>query len=189
LKNNKGKKMITYITAFIFYTLAMIGVLLGGFVLYKKTLAPMIKNENKGLIKVVDTYSIAPKKNLMIVKIKNELFLLALDAERTTFLTKLNTEISTKQVKPSHKAVLENISELDEDIEKEIQNAFQEKNTRYDDTLKSRNDEIQKQFMELYNQDEAKVQPMQTEELSKRRQMIRHLISELNNSQTTGSKS
>ena len=30
--------MITYITAFIFYTLAMIGILIVGYIVYKKTI-------------------------------------------------------------------------------------------------------------------------------------------------------
>ena len=40
--------MLTYIAAFIFYTLAMIGVLLMGFIIYKKMIMP--QQENKGMI-------------------------------------------------------------------------------------------------------------------------------------------
>ena len=80
--------MLTYIAAFIFYTLAMIGVLLMGFVIYKKAMMPP-KAENKGMIKVLDKTNISPKKSLLVVKVRNEKFLIALDAERTTFLSKL----------------------------------------------------------------------------------------------------
>ena len=177
--------MITYITAFIFYTLAMIGVLLGGFVIYKKTILPM-KSENKGMIKVIDSYSIAPKKNLMIVKIKNESFLIALDSERTTFLTKLNSENANTTKATPKKPLIE--YDIEEDIQKEIQDVLQEKQNRYDDTRKSRNDEAQRQFMELYKQDETEPHNMQQDDISKRRQMIRHLINELNNSKVSGSK-
>ena len=88
--------MITYITAFIFYTMAMIGVLLLGFVIYKKAILPS-KQDNKGMIKVLDKIAISPKKSLMVVRVKNEKFLVALDADRTTFLSKLADEKQTNQ--------------------------------------------------------------------------------------------
>ena len=63
--------MITYITAFIFYTLAMIGILLIGFVIYKNTM--MVKrSETRGSIKILDSLPVGNKKTLLIVKIKNE---------------------------------------------------------------------------------------------------------------------
>ena len=77
--------MMTYVTAFIFYTMAMIGVLLVGFVVYKKTILPN-KGDNKGLIKVIDSIPIGNKKTLLVVKIKNERFLIASGVENTTFL-------------------------------------------------------------------------------------------------------
>jgi len=79
--------MMTYVSAFIFYTLAMIGVLLVGFIIYKKTF-----NQNtglsKGMIKIVDSAPLGNKKMLHIVKIKNESFLIASGLEHTTFLAK-----------------------------------------------------------------------------------------------------
>ena len=68
--------MMTYVTAFIFYTLAMIGILLVGFIVYKKTFMSE-KGENKGYIKVIDSLPIGNKKMLLVVKIKNEKFLIA----------------------------------------------------------------------------------------------------------------
>ena len=89
--------MMTYITAFIFYTLAMIGILLLGFVVYKKTIMTT-KNETKGMIKILDSMPIGNKKNLLVVKIKNERFLIASGMEHTTFLAKL-AEDNSKQEK------------------------------------------------------------------------------------------
>ena len=63
--------MITYVTAFIFYTLAMIGILLIAFVVYKKTFMPANKGESKGVIKIIDSLPIGNKKMLHIVKINN----------------------------------------------------------------------------------------------------------------------
>ena len=90
--------MMTYITAFIFYTMAMIGIMLLGFVIYKKTMMTT-KSETKGMIKVLDSLPIGNKKNLLVVKIKNEKFLIASGMEHTTFLSKLADE-NTKQDKP-----------------------------------------------------------------------------------------
>lgn len=178
--------MLTYLAAFIFYTLAMVGILIGGFIVYKKTFAP-IKNENKGMIKVIDSYSIAPKKNLMVIQVRNENFLIALDSERTTFLTKLDDRKAASKVLEERLANSD--YEIDEDISQEIQDVLQEKTSRYDDMRKTRNDEIQKQFMQLYKKDEPVAHNIQQiDELSKRKQMIRRLISELNSNKKAGSK-
>ena len=171
--------MLTYITAFIFYTLAMVGILIGGFIIYKKTFAPL-KNENKGMIKIIDSYAIAPKKSLIVVNVKNENFLIAIDSERTTFLTKLDEN------KQSSKMSEVKLSQQDYD---DIKQMLQSKANRYDDVRKTKNDELQKQFMQLYEKDEPEVHNMQNDEISKRKQMIRHLISELNNNnKAAGSK-
>ena len=83
--------MLSYLTAFIFYTFAMVGILLIAFVVYKKFNLPL-KQDNRGLIKIVDSCSIGAKKNLLIVKIENEKFLIASGLEHTTFLAKLSTD-------------------------------------------------------------------------------------------------
>lgn len=90
--------MITYIVAFIFYTLAMIGVLLGGFVIYKKAILPM-QNQRQGNMKVIDSLAIAPKKNLLIVKVEDRRFLIASGAEHTTFLADLGVEKNMEKIK------------------------------------------------------------------------------------------
>ena len=55
--------MATYITAFIFYTLAMVGILLVGYVVYKKVITTT-KGENRDMIQILDSMPIAPKKTL-----------------------------------------------------------------------------------------------------------------------------
>lgn len=154
--------MITYITAFIFYTMAMVGVLLIGFIIYKKTFA-ITKNEKKGMMKVLDTLSIGPKKMLLVVKIKNEKYLIATDSDRTTFLAKLEEESVTieqtqKQPKPQ--------GELSSEIQ-------------YKEKQEARLDKIQKQFRELYssNDDEDS-----NEQKPNRKEMIRQLLKDLNDS-------
>ena len=146
--------MMTYVTAFIFYTMAMIGVLLIGFVVYKKTILPN-KSESRGLIKIIDSAPIGNKKTLLVVKIKDEKFLIASGAEHTTFLSKLESD---EKLKPQQKENLEVEKpqnkidiELVEDI---IQENFQLKNRqqepRFDDVAKSHEQQLQEQFRQLY---------------------------------------
>ncbi|MBR2069268.1 MAG: flagellar biosynthetic protein FliO [Candidatus Gastranaerophilales bacterium] len=157
--------MLTYITAFIFYTLAMIGVLLLGFVIYKKTIMP-IKQENKGMIKVIDKVAISPKKSLLVVRVKNEKFLIAMDAERTTFLSKLTDEKMLKEQK-----------------EEKITEQKPSYNKNYvDDIQQQRLDRIQRQFKQLYSNNQEDIK---TEQNPDRKEMIRRLLKDLND--TTGS--
>lgn len=158
--------MLTYIAAFIFYTLAMIGVMLLGFVVYKKMIMP--KQETKGMIKILDKTAISPKKSLMVVKIKNEKFLIALDAERTTFLSKLNEEKQILKEQKEEKVILQNPQ-------------IPQKATYVDELQQQRLDKIQRQFQQLYsNNEEQKVQ-----QHTDRKEMIRKLLKELNDTTTS----
>ncbi len=161
--------MLTYITAFIFYTLAMIGVLLIGFVIYKKT-ALISKNENRGMIKVLDTLSISPRKILMVVKINNEKFLIASGAEHTTFLAKLENEIkpkkeNTQEIDLNRKIEKKQIKKPAESIDDDIEESFH------------------RHFRELYSQDEIKNEII-NKERPDRKELIRRLINDLNETQT-----
>ena len=158
--------MLTYITAFIFYTLAMIGVMLMGFVIYKKMIMP--KQEVKGMIKVLDKTSITPKKSLMVVKVKNEKFLIALDAERTTFLSKLTDEKQTTKEQKEEKVILQNPQ-------------IPQKAVYTDELQQQRLDKIQRQFKQLYSDNEEP----KVEQHTDRKEMIRKLLRELNDTTTT----
>lgn len=173
--------MLTYITAFIFYTLAMVGILLVGFIIYKKTMTPN-KLNTKGTIKVLDSCMIAPKKNLLIVKAGNENFLIASDAERTTFLAKLsNDSDNTSPAYLKEEAIQNILKEMDNsyDEEREFAKNFEEENERY---TNRENDEIskpQKQFMELYRN--SKASNMQAaKKISAKKEVIQKLLRELN---------
>ncbi len=156
--------MLTYIAAFIFYTMAMIGVLLLGFVIYKKVLMPQNK-DNKGMIKVLDKVSISAKKSLMVVKVRNEKFLIALDCEHTTFLSKLSDEKSNKEEKYS---------------QNQPNTLIQPKQAFVDDIQQQRLDRIQRQFKQLYSDEQEEVKSQQPD----RKEMIRKLLKDLND--TTG---
>ena len=166
--------MMTYITAFIFYTLAMIGILLVGFIVYKKTFV-MNKSENKGMIKILDSCPIGPKKTLMVVKIKNEKFLIASGAEHTTFLSKLSDDNLNKNVPKSE--IEKNQTTLKNFIEKDTQ--IQEP-TRFDDNKKSHLEKLQKQFMELYEKDEQQTPQSVLNKAQDKHQIMKKLLKELN---------
>lgn len=158
--------MLTYIAAFIFYTLAMIGVLLLGFVVYKKFFYEM-KSNSKGMIKVIDRCAIAPKKSLMVVKIKKEMFLIALDCDRTTFLSKLSSDSQAKK-------------EFDSQEEKSEAEVIKEQKK-----VKA----ISDQFKKLYSSSvENDFEAQEEEKKPTRKEMVRKLLKELNESNySTGS--
>lgn len=166
--------MMTYVTAFIFYTLAMIGILLVGFIVYKKTFMSE-KGENKGYIKVIDSLPIGNKKMLLVVKIKNEKFLIASGLEHTTFLSKLEDDNTQKET--SKNPVLNNI--VDENlVDKIYDETFSQKNEQklYDDNKKARLDELQRQFKELYEKEETK--PKITDSMMSKKEMLKRLLKE-----------
>lgn len=183
--------MMTYFTAFIFYTLAMVGVLLLGFVIYKKT---MINNgtTNKGMIKILDSIAIAPKKTLMVVKIKNERFLIASGAEHTTFLSKLAPEENQAPKAKKNKEISEVYTSQVEEPETLIQQVPVVKEiTPPVDMQKLRLEKIEQQLKNIYSQNPIKenvelspVQKLDTrhnqEQYSTRREMIKSLLRDLN---------
>ena len=156
--------MMTYITAFIFYTMAMIGVMLLGFVVYKKTMMPQ-KNETKGMIKILDSLPIGNKKSLLVVRIKNEKFLIASGLEHTTFLSKLE-EDNSKQEK-NQKNALNSIPQVQ----------FENQEPSVADIQKQKMEKIKSQFMELYSQNPIEEQK---KPVMDKREMVKALLKDLN---------
>ncbi len=169
--------MINYIAAFIFYTLAMIGVMLVGLIIYKKTFV-INKSENKGIIKIIDSYPIGPKKTLLVVKIKNEKFLIASGPEHTTFLSKLENDNLSK-----------NVMEKKEQGQNFInRNIEMENKIKFDDNKKSHLEKLQKQFMELYEKEDEQ-QKSVVNKAENKHQIIRQLLEELNETKNAKARS
>ncbi len=203
--------MMTYVSAFIFYTLAMIGVLLVGFIIYKKTF-----NQNtglsKGMIKIVDSAPLGNKKMLHIVKIKNESFLIASGLEHTTFLAKLeNNETISKsnEEKVMQKVFTPEVVEIPsfEEVKSQInevpvqkvapqkvaaQNISPKREVRYDDPEKYRAAELQRQFKELYEKEEVSPrvapQPKIDVQALKRKENLKNLLREFHADMNVKSK-
>ncbi len=170
--------MMTYVSAFIFYTLAMIGIMFAGFIVYKKTFENS-KGDNRGIIKILDSTPIGNKKTLLVVKVKNERFLIASGVEHTTFLSKLEND-NSKEIKEIQEQEI-----TKEEIEKSVLDEIYEENfiptkkaPRFDDPQKIRAALVQKQFKELYEQDET--EPKVNKEAMNKKEMMKELLKNLN---------
>lgn len=194
--------MITYLTAFIFYTLAMVGILLIGFIVYKK-IGPLNKNENKGMIKILDSMPIGPKKVLLVVKIKNEKFLIASGLEHTTFLSKLNDENSQNKNQKTYQQTdsqnllqaLNNIeqknknsTEIQDFMDSNINQRASKQNTQFDELHQARLNKLQRQFRELYEKEEKDFSPVEQLRKGNKQKIIKQLLKELNNDNDYDSK-
>lgn len=90
--------MLQYIMAFSLYTLAMIGIFFIAFVIYKKTMESHNSKFPDG-IKIENMLRLSQRKNLYIVNVQGERFLIASDPENTTFLAKLaNREMKLNEI-------------------------------------------------------------------------------------------
>ena len=80
--------MIHYITSFIVYTLAMVGLMIIGYVVYKKTflMNPVKKNS---MLNIVDMLRLPDRKILYVIKCKDEQFLIASSNDKVTLISKL----------------------------------------------------------------------------------------------------
>lgn len=112
-----------YITNFIVYTLAMVGVIVVALLVFKNATSVGGGKTSKYL-KIIDSISLGQRKNLYIVSTGNEQFLIAGDVNNTCLISKLegiNVQTEQKQsviesLKPavtSFKETLENLPKQD----------------------------------------------------------------------------
>lgn len=88
--------MSTYLLNFIVYTTAMIGVIFVAVFVYKKFSYNSVSKSQ--FLNVEDCISLAPRKNLYVVRAGKERFLVASDAERTTLISKLGQNEQVSQI-------------------------------------------------------------------------------------------
>ena len=79
-----------YLSHFIVYFLAMIGITVLALFVYKKFNLCSFASRKTGALRVEDTLNLSPRKTLYIVREGNERFLIAADLERTTLISKLS---------------------------------------------------------------------------------------------------
>ena len=88
--------MSTYLLNFIVYATAMIGVIFVAVFVYKKFSYNSVSKSQ--FLNVEDCISLAPRKNLYVVRAGKERFLVASDAERTTLISKLGQNEQVSQI-------------------------------------------------------------------------------------------
>lgn len=79
-----------YLTNFIVYTMAMVGVMVLALLVFKNATSGGNKGGGK-FLKVIDSMSLGARKTLYIVSAGEEKFLIAGDVDKTTLISKLNT--------------------------------------------------------------------------------------------------
>lgn len=79
-----------YITNFIVYTLAMVGVIVVALLVFKNATSVGGGKHSKYL-KIIDSISLGQRKNLFIVSTGNEQFLIAGDVNNTCLISKIDS--------------------------------------------------------------------------------------------------
>ena len=109
-----------YLINFLVYSMAMVGLLFVCLMVYKKTMTNNYSKKNSEELTVENAMNLSARKTLYIVKAGNEKFLIASDAERTTFLAKLNDieNTNTKQIQEIPNDIFFSINENELNKEK-----------------------------------------------------------------------
>lgn len=111
-----------YLTNFIVYTLAMVGVFVLALMVFKNATGTVTKGGSK-FLKIHDSLSLGPRKTLYIVSAGEEKFLIAGDVDKTSLISKLNCKNETiLQVSESFKA--SNVEDIPTKSFKETMNAL-----------------------------------------------------------------
>lgn len=111
--------MTGYLMHIIFYTMAMIGIILVGFIIAKKSLTGLYTQNPKNKFLSIENYiSIEPRKNIYVLKAGTERFLISTNSDQTQLLTKLDPDnilceesYSTEQEKIAVPASISQITE------------------------------------------------------------------------------
>lgn len=80
---------MAYLSNFIVYFLAMIGLIILALYVYKHFNVGGLSNKHSNLLSIEDSLSLSPRKTLFVVREGSERFLIAADMERTTLISKL----------------------------------------------------------------------------------------------------
>lgn len=128
-----------YITNFLVYVFAMVGVIMLALMVFKITSTGGVKGNSKYL-KVHDTLSLSPRKTLYIVSAGEEKFLIAGDVDRTTLISKLSQQEKSDTKEPvmeTFKQTLENIPQKYSCMDKSGIGIYSTQNKPYDSAIKN----------------------------------------------------
>lgn len=102
--------MSAYLVHFLVYALAMVGMIGLCMFVFKKTMVnPKCTRKDNGL-SVENALNLSQRKTLYVVRAGEEKFLIAADAERTSFLAKLN---ENESIEPAAQAPAKSIKTID----------------------------------------------------------------------------
>ena len=128
-----------YLTNFIVYTLAMVGVVVLALFVFKASTTSGVKGGSKYL-KVHDTLSLGPRKTLYIVSAGEEKFLIAADVDKTTLISKLGiqekVEIKTT-AQESFKETMDNLPAISSYMDKSVVGIYKTQDKPYDSVMKN----------------------------------------------------
>lgn len=97
-----------YISNFIVYFLAMIGIIILALYVYKNFSISSFSTRRNNSLKVEDTLSLSPRKTLFVIRDGNERFLIAADLERTTLISKLEDREEVQE-EINHRMIRSNV--------------------------------------------------------------------------------
>ena len=100
---------MAYLSNFIVYFLAMIGIIILALYVYKQFNISSFSTKRSNFLSIEDSLNINPRKTLYVVREGNERFLIAADLDRTTLISKLEP----KEVVTQSRVNTRNIRELD----------------------------------------------------------------------------
>ena len=128
-----------YLTNFIVYTLAMVGVIMLSVLVFKMSTSTGIKAKSKYL-KVHDTLSLGPRKTLYIVSAGDEKFLIAGDVDKTSLISKLESKRQEEpilNVSESFKDTMQELSAKTSYIDRSILGIQKVQNKPYNSVMKN----------------------------------------------------
>ncbi len=96
-----------YLFNFIVYTAAMVGIIFLAVFVYKKF--SFCAGSKSAFLNVEDCITLAPRKDIYIIRAGNERFLVASDAGRTSLISKLNDNSSPAIQKSSEKCSIDEL--------------------------------------------------------------------------------
>ncbi len=129
-----------YLTNFIVYTLAMVGVIVLALFVFKTTTSGGSKGASSKYLKVHDSLSLGPRKTLYIVSAGEEKFLIAGDVDKTTLISKLGVQekAQTKELSgESFKETMANLPAKNSYMDKSIVGIYKTQNKPYDSVMKN----------------------------------------------------
>ena len=122
-----------YLSNFIVYFMAMIGIIILALYVYKKFSISNFTVKRNNSLHIEDTLSLSPRKTLYVIRNGAERFLIAADLERTTLISKLEDgEVVSQEINPrmvqnvdlSQRAInaQDNVAPIKKPIMREIKN-------------------------------------------------------------------